>query len=112
MAKRVAADDIVYIVPKSPIRRNKIVAGPKTWVAIDGKPHGRGNTIEWRVADAKPHVFKIEPPPIIVPGSLRINGNEATAQIKEDAKAGYYEYTMTVDGKFVEGGSAPGIIID
>jgi hypothetical protein len=112
MARKAALIDTVFIVPKSPIRRNKIVAGPKTWVAIDGKAHRRGNGIAWRVADTKPHVFKVEPPAIIVPGSLRINGNEAAALIKEDAKAGYYEYTMTVDGKFVEGGSAPGIIID
>ena len=58
MAKKAAAADTVFIVPKSPIRRNKIVAGPKTWVAIDGKPHHRGNRIEWRGHSYDLHVGK------------------------------------------------------
>jgi hypothetical protein len=112
MAKKIAVDAIVYIVPKSPVKNDKIVKGPKKWVAIDGRPHKRGNQIEWLVADSKPHVLKIEPPPIIVPGSLKINGNVAIAKIHAEAEPGYYEYIITVDGKFVEGGSAPGIIIE
>jgi hypothetical protein len=113
MAKKAAASGIVFIVPKSPVKNFKIIVkGPKKWVAIDGKAHGRGSKIKWLVADSAPRVLKIEPPSIIVPGTLKIKGNRASAKIHPEAQPGYYEYVITVDGKFVEGGSAPGIIID
>jgi hypothetical protein len=112
MAKKAATSGIVFIVPKSPVKNFKIVKGPKKWVAIDGRPHKRGNKIAWLIADSQPHVLKIEPPAIIVPGSLKINGNKAKAKIHDEAQPGYYEYIITVDGSFVEGGSAPGIIIE
>jgi len=110
---KLTSDPTVFIVGKSPVKNDKILfTAPKTWVAIDGHARRRGNKIQWQIVDKEPHVLVIDPPKIIKQGSLQINGNNAAAEIDPNAPSGYFEYIITVDGQFVVGGSAPGIIIE
>lgn len=110
--KQAMADATVFIVAKSALKNNKIVAEKQKWVAIDGHPHHKGNKIEWQILDKQDHKLEIETPSIVNHDTLRIKGNRGSANIYSGAKPGYYEYYIYVDGEFVEGGSAPGIIIE
>jgi hypothetical protein len=107
-----AVDLTIYIVLKHGLKGGKIIQTQHKWVAIDGKAHRRGNRVVWQIMDPGQHDLDIDPPDVIDSDSLRINGNRATADIFSGAEPGYYEYLITVDGEDVEGGSAPGIIIE
>lgn len=108
----VVSDQVIRIVPKSPVREHRIVDGPKRWVVIDPFPHHRGHRVEWQIMDTAPHQLEIDPPDAVNPGTLKIDGNYACADIYAGADRGYQEYYVTVDGQPAEGGSAPGIIIE
>jgi len=109
-SKKAAPEPTIYIVKKHALTKGKISTTVYRWVAVDGNNRHRGNEIVWEIPEQTKHDLKINPPAIVK--SLKINGNGATARISDDAATGYYEYTITVDGEPVEGGSAPGIIIE
>ena len=112
--KNKKADDnaTVFIVAKSELTgKNKIKAASKNWFAIDRDTHAAEDVVEWKVLDKNKHQVSIgDPSHIFV--NVSTGQNEARAQIA-DIEPGYYEYTITIDGNQpVQGGSAPGIIIE
>ncbi len=109
---KAAADTTIYIVLKHGLKNGRINLALWKWVAVDGKAHRRGSEVVWQVMEAGEHKLEIDPPEVINRETLRIVGKRATADIYAGANPGYYEYIMTVDGEPVEGGSAPGIIIE
>lgn len=107
---KATADPTIYIVQKHGLKGTRIDLSTFRWVAVDGKNRHRGYEIVWEIPEKTKHDLKINPPKIVE--SLKIEGNCARAVISDEAETGYYEYTITVDGEPVEGGSAPGIIIE
>lgn len=108
--KSKAADPTIYIVQKHALKGTRIDLTTFQWVAVDGNNRHRGSEIAWEIPEKTPHDLKITPPKIVE--FLKISGNSAKGIISDEAATGYYEYTITVDGQPVQGGSAPGIIIE
>jgi hypothetical protein len=107
----VALGPNIYIFAKTILNSKYQFTDKKKWTVPLPLPVMSGSRIEWKLLDSKPHKLEIDPPKCIIPGSLVINGNHATAEVDPGAKTGYYEYVVHVDGEFADGGSAPGMII-
>src|ERR1700686_464411 len=86
---------------------------PGDWVvAAPRKPVSAGQEVTWQaVGDCRK--LELDLPEIFeAPRQIVVEGNSASATLKDDIVPGLYLYEAYCNGQLATGGSAPGLIVD
>jgi hypothetical protein len=86
---------------------------PGDWVVAEPrKPVSAGQEVTWQaLGDCRK--LELDLPDIFEePRQIVVDGQSASANLKDDIAPGLYLYEAYVNGQLATGGSAPGLIVD
>ena len=102
----------IYFSPRGTAKfSGRAVAGD--WVVAEPrKPVSMGQEVTWQaLGDCRK--LELDLPDIFEePRQIVIEGNSASARLKDDVVPGLYLYEAYCNGQLATGGSAPGLIVD